>query len=231
MKLTTWTFYKASSFQTLTGDNQKIRSVPVLVLRPDFVKERTVLCLALTQKAVNSIIIDLQNKAIQGQELLEIFKDNIGFASTDNLEKIDAKGLDLSTPILDENIKNLIETYNLFLTSEPIEFDSADYETTEKAQQQKDVFTNVEVDKMKLPVLLETLNVGMENYKQRVEEFSKLKESKIPAKKDELFNLQGNLIVFFDQALREMDALIAKLSERNSELYKELQELKGEDKK
>lgn len=80
-------------------------------------------------------------------------------------------------------------------------------------------------------MLLETLNVGMENYKQRIEEFSKLKESEIPSKKDELFNLQGNLIVFFDQALREMDGLIAKLSERNNELYKELQELKGENKK
>ncbi|WP_434341835.1 hypothetical protein V2P24_00430 [Mycoplasma putrefaciens] len=223
MKLTTWTFYKADHFQSLSKDEVLTRTIPVLILRPDATQEKTLLCLALTQKIVNSIIIDLQNKVFSSDELLEIFKDNIGFTSTENLTEIDVKGINLSTNIHPENIKNLVQTYNLFLNKQPITFDTKDYQTMDLIKQQTETFIDVDLENMQLSALLQTLNIGMQNYRERLEQLSKLKEDKLLENKEQLFNLQANLISFFDQAVRKMDQFISQLSEQNAELIKQLE--------
>ncbi|AEM68979.1 hypothetical protein [Mycoplasma putrefaciens] len=223
MKLTTWTFYKADHFQSLSKDEVLTRTIPVLILRPDATQEKTLLCLALTQKIVNSIIIDLQNKVFSSDELLEIFKDNIGFTSTENLTEIDAKGINLSTSIHPENIKNLVQTYNLFLNKQPITFDTKDYQTMDLIKQQTEIFIDVDLENMQLSALLQTLNIGMQNYRERLEQLSKLKEDELLENKEQLFNLQANLISFFDQAVRKMDQFISQLSEQNAELIKQLE--------
>ncbi|EXU60346.1 hypothetical protein [Mycoplasma mycoides] len=223
MKLKNWTFYKAKQFVKLNESNEILKDLAVLVLRPDINKEKTLLAIGLDKKVVNSLIIDLQNKAFEENELFEIFKENIGFVSTEEISEIDAKGLNLSTPIHPDNIKSIIKIYNLFLNIEPIEFDTKDYQDLETIQNQEDVFTNVDFENIPLPALLQTLNVGMENYKQRVEEIFELDGKESINKKLELVNIQSNLIAFFDQALRKMDEIITKLSEQNAELIKKLE--------
>ncbi|CBW53914.1 Conserved hypothetical protein [Mycoplasma mycoides subsp. capri LC str. 95010] len=223
MKLKNWTFYKAKQFVKLNESNEVLKDLAVLILRPDINKEKTLLAIGLDKKVVNSLIIDLQNKAFEENELFEIFKENIGFVSTEEISEIDAKGLNLSTPIHPDNIKSIIKIYNLFLNVEPIEFDTKDYQDLETIQNQEDVFTNVDFENIPLPALLQTLNVGMENYKQRVEEIFELDGKESINKKLELVNIQSNLIAFFDQALRKMDEIITKLSEQNAELIKKLE--------
>ncbi|QVK06169.1 restriction endonuclease subunit S domain-containing protein [Mycoplasma mycoides] len=223
MKLKNWTFYKAKQFVKLNESNEISKDLAVLVLRPDINKEKTLLAIGLDKKVVNSLIIDLQNKVFEENELFEIFKENIGFVSTEEISEIDAKGLNLSTPIHPDNIKSIIKIYNLFLNVEPIEFDTKDYQDLETIQNQEDVFTNVDFENIPLPALLQTLNVGMENYKQRVEEIFELDGKESINKKLELVNIQSNLIAFFDQALRKMDEIITKLSEQNAELIKKLE--------
>ncbi|QVJ96503.1 hypothetical protein I7634_00940 [Mycoplasma mycoides subsp. capri] len=223
MKLKNWTFYKAKQFVKLNESNEILKDLAVLVLRPDINKEKTLLAIGLDKKVVNSLIIDLQNKIFEENELFEIFKENIGFVSTEEISEIDAKGLNLSTPIHPDNIKSIIKIYNLFLNVEPIEFDTKDYQDLETIQNQEDVFTNVDFENIPLPALLQTLNVGMENYKQRVEEIFELDGKESINKKLELVNIQSNLIAFFDQALRKMDEIITKLSEQNAELIKKLE--------
>lgn len=223
MKLKNWTFYKAKLFVKLNESNDILKDIAVLVLRPDINKEKTLLAIGLDKKVVNSLIIDLQNKAFEENDLFEIFKENIGFVSTEEISEIDAKGLNLSTPIHPDNIKSIIKIYNLFLNVEPIEFDTKDYQDLETIQNQEDVFTNVDFENIPLPALLQTLNVGMENYKQRVEEIFELDGKESINKKLELVNIQSNLIAFFDQALRKMDEIITKLSEQNAELIKKLE--------
>ncbi|ACU78973.1 restriction endonuclease subunit S domain-containing protein [Mycoplasma mycoides] len=223
MKLKNWTFYKAKQFVKLNESNEILKDLAVLVLRPDINKEKTLLAIGLDKKVVNSLIIDLQNKVFEENELFEIFKENIGFVSTEEISEIDAKGLNLSTPIHPDNIKSIIKIYNLFLNVEPIEFDTKDYQDLETIQNQEDVFTNVDFENIPLPALLQTLNVGMENYKQRVEEIFELDGKESINKKLELVNIQSNLIAFFDQALRKMDEIITKLSEQNAELIKKLE--------
>ncbi|WP_434343723.1 hypothetical protein V2P32_00975 [Mycoplasma sp. 06067-C1-B144P-99-0482-3] len=223
MKLKNWTFYKAKQLVKLNESNQVLEDIAVLILRPDINKEKTLLAIGLDKKVVNSLIIDLQNKAFEENELFEIFKENIGFVSTEEISEIDAKGLNLSTPIHQDNIKSIIKIYNLFLNVEPIEFDTKDYQNLEAIQNQEDVFTNVDFENIPLPALLQTLNVGMENYKQRVEEIFELNGKESINKKLELVNIQSNLIAFFDQALRKMDDIITKLSEQNAELIKKLE--------
>ncbi|UZK64120.1 hypothetical protein MNF30_04100 [Mycoplasma mycoides subsp. capri] len=223
MKLKNWTFYKAKQFVKLNESNEILKDLAVLILRPDINKEKTLLAIGLDKKVVNSLIIDLQNKAFEENELFEIFKENIGFVSTEEISEIDAKGLNLSTPIHPDNIKSIIKIYNLFLNVEPIEFDTKDYQDLETIQNQEDVFTNVDFENIPLPALLQTLNVGMENYKQRVEEIFELDGKESINKKLELVNIQSNLIAFFDQALRKMDEIITKLSEQNAELIKKLE--------
>ncbi|QVK02960.1 restriction endonuclease subunit S domain-containing protein [Mycoplasma mycoides] len=223
MKLKNWTFYKAEQFVKLNESNEILKDLAVLILRPDINKEKTLLAIGLDKKVVNSLIIDLQNKVFEENELFEIFKENIGFVSTEEISEIDAKGLNLSTPIHPDNIKSIIKIYNLFLNVEPIEFDTKDYQDLETIQNQEDVFTNVDFENIPLPALLQTLNVGMENYKQRVEEIFELDGKESINKKLELVNIQSNLIAFFDQALRKMDEIITKLSEQNAELIKKLE--------
>ncbi|QQY78431.1 hypothetical protein JLS56_01145 [Mycoplasma mycoides subsp. capri] len=223
MKLKNWTFYKAKQFVKLNESNEILKDLAVLILRPDINKEKTLLAIGLDKKVVNSLIIDLQNKVFEENELFEIFKENIGFVSTEEISEIDAKGLNLSTPIHPDNIKSIIKIYNLFLNVEPIEFDTKDYQDLETIQNQEDVFTNVDFENIPLPALLQTLNVGMENYKQRVEEIFELDGKESINKKLELVNIQSNLIAFFDQALRKMDEIITKLSEQNAELIKKLE--------
>ncbi|ADK69536.1 hypothetical protein V2P57_01205 [Mycoplasma mycoides subsp. mycoides] len=223
MKLKNWTFYKAKQFVKLNESNEILKDIAVLVLRPDINKEKTLLAIGLDKKVVNSLIIDLQNKVFEENELFEIFKENIGFVLTEEISEIDAKGLNLSNPIHPDNIKSIIKIYNLFLNVEPIEFDTKDYQDLETIQNQEDVFTNVDFENIPLPALLQTLNVGMENYKQRVEEIFELDGKESINKKLELVNIQSNLIAFFDQALRKMDEIITKLSEQNAELIKKLE--------
>ncbi|WFQ92052.1 hypothetical protein MFERI14815_00668 [Mycoplasma feriruminatoris] len=227
MKLKNWTFYKAKQFVKLNESDEVLKDIAVLILRPDINREKTLLGVALDKKVVNSLIIDLQNKAFEENELFDIFKENIGFVSTEEVSEIDAKGLNLSTPIHQDNIKTIIRIYNLFLTPEPIEFDTKDYQDLETIQNQDDVFTNVDFENIPLPALLQTLNVGMENYKQRVEEIFNLDGKEALNKKLELVNIQSNLIAFFDQALRKMDEIITKLDEQNSELIKQLESMKN----
>ncbi|WFQ91232.1 hypothetical protein MFERI13461_00669 [Mycoplasma feriruminatoris] len=227
MKLKNWTFYKAKQLVKLNESNEVLKDIAVLILRPDINREKTLLGVALDKKVVNSLIIDLQNKAFEENELFDIFKENIGFVSTEEVSEIDAKGLNLSTPIHQDNIKTIIRIYNLFLTPEPIEFDTKDYQDLETIQNQDDVFTNVDFENIPLPALLQTLNVGMENYKQRVEEIFNLDGKEALNKKLELVNIQSNLIAFFDQALRKMDEIITKLDEQNSELIKQLESMKN----
>ncbi|SRX63939.1 hypothetical protein MMC68H_00197 [Mycoplasma mycoides subsp. capri] len=154
MKLKNWTFYKAKQFVKLNESNEILKDLAVLVLRPDINKEKTLLAIGLDKKVVNSLIIDLQNKVFEENELFEIFKENIGFVSTEEISEIDAKGLNLSTPIHPDNIKSIIKIYNLFLNVEPIEFDTKDYQDLETIQNQEDVFTNVDFENIPLPALL-----------------------------------------------------------------------------
>ncbi|AME13509.1 hypothetical protein MmmBen326_0255 [Mycoplasma mycoides subsp. mycoides] len=203
MKLKNWTFYKAKQFVKLNESNEILKDIAVLVLRPDINKEKTLLAIGLDKKVVNSLIIDLQNKVFEENELFEIFKENIGFVLTEEISEIDAKGLNLSNPIHPDNIKSIIKIYNLFLNVEPIEFDTKDYQDLETIQNQEDVFTNVDFENIPLPALLQTLNVGMENYKQRVEEIFELDGKESINKKLELVNIQSNLIAFFWSSIKK----------------------------
>ncbi|SYV96498.1 Uncharacterised protein [Mycoplasma putrefaciens] len=90
-------------------------------------------------------------------------------------------------------------------------------------KQQTEIFIDVDLENMQLSALLQTLNIGMQNYRERLEQLSKLKEDELLENKEQLFNLQANLISFFDQAVRKMDQFISQLSEQNAELIKQLE--------
>lgn len=78
MKLKNWTFYKAKQFVKLNESNEVLKDIAVLILRPDINREKTLLGVALDKKVVNSLIIDLQNKAFEENELFDILKKILG---------------------------------------------------------------------------------------------------------------------------------------------------------
>jgi formyltetrahydrofolate synthetase len=193
-----------------------------ICLRPDILKPNRLLGFGIDKQLGATKVIDLQNHILNEQNLIEILSNKIGIVEVSTIKELILKEENMSDiSIRKENIKNIIQTYNVFVKADIIEFNSTDFDTQEKLEAANELFTELNIKSMSINQLLNTINSGMNDYYLKMNELrdSNLSNEEKIQKTLTLSTLQGNLILFFEETLRKMDSLIG-------EQHKELEALK-----
>ncbi|WP_031542235.1 hypothetical protein [Mesoplasma photuris] len=223
MKLKTWHFYKATNLIDIEGKNTIEGEFILLNLRPDIQKPNRLLTFGISLEGAAQIMADLQNKELTHDAIFKMMGEKIGFVEIDSVSDAVISTNNFSEkPLRDDNIKKIIEMYNIFIKSESIEFDTEDYSTEEKLRSSEDIFTKMDIKSMSIAQLLNTLTAGMNEYYGKTNELSNpsISADERIQKTLNLSTLQSNLILFFDQTVRKMDELIVKQEKELKELKK-----------
>ncbi|ATZ18503.1 hypothetical protein ESOMN_v1c01180 [Williamsoniiplasma somnilux] len=228
MKLQTWSIYKGKKLKNLEGQTLVEKEFPFVLLRPDLNKENRVLGIVINGEYANTSILDLQNRILSSDHIYDIFKDKLGLVDIADISEYHLGSENISqNSIRQENIQILVDVYNIFIKKEVITFESDDYSTIEKIRQQPDLFSDVNLETMPLPQLLNTLGAGLQDYndkmtliKQETDEEAKV------LKVLNVSNLQSNLIVFFDETLKRFDEIIKNQAKELENLRQELANFK-----
>ncbi|WP_026389258.1 hypothetical protein [[Acholeplasma] multilocale] len=226
MKLKTWSFYKADDLHDVEGNILIKGEFILLILRPDILKPNRVLGFGIPAEFGTTKVIDLQNKELTHEDVNSIFGDKLGVIEIEGIEELIIKDTNLSnTPVREENIKKIIEVYNIFIKKQAIEFDTEDYSSLEKLQEQGDKFTELDLQAMPLPQLLNTVTAGLQDYYGKAAELRnpELNNDQRIQKTLNMATLQSNLILFFEQTVQKMDELIAQQQKVIKELKDELE--------
>lgn len=229
MKLKNWSFYLASDLLDVEG-NSLIKGEFILVcLRPDVLKPNRILGFGIEKELGTTKVVDLQNRILTDENVAEIFTNKIGVVEASTIKELIVKEENMSAiPVREENINTIIQTYNVFVKANIIEFDSNDFDTVDKLEAANEMFTELNLKSMSINQLLNTINSGMNDYYSKLNELRnpQISETDKVQKTLTLSTLQGNLILFFEETLRKMDGLIGKQHEEITELKKQLDEKK-----
>lgn len=225
MKLTTWTIYQGRNLRNI--DNKTILSgpFPFLLIRPDLTHGNEILGLAIDNQFAASQVSDLLNRPLQPNQLIEIFRDKMGLINAKDIDGYQLKEKNLSTnPILEANIRALIETYNILIKSNPITFDIHDYDSDEKVKKNQNIFLEINFQNMPTHQLINAINSGMLDFYKRLNELrdQKLNDTERREKTLAMSGLQTNLILFFEQTLKRMDQIIIEQGKKIKTLEAEL---------
>ncbi|WP_027063397.1 hypothetical protein [Mesoplasma seiffertii] len=226
MKFKNWSFYLANDLLDVEG-NSLIKGEFILVcLRPDILKPNRILGFGIEKELGTTKVVDLQNRILTDQNVADIFTNKIGVVEASTIKELIIKDENMSlTPIREENIKTIIDTYNVFVKAEVIEFDSNEFDTVDKLEAANEKFTELNLKSMSINQLLNTINSGMNDYYGKLNELRnpQISETEKIQKTLNLSTLQGNLILFFEETLRKMDGLIGKQHEEIIELKKQIE--------
>lgn len=221
MELTTWTIYQGKDLKNIENKVITQGEFPFLLLRPDLNKGNEMLGLAIIDEYVASAVMDLINRPLGAKELTEIFKDKMGLINIQNIQNYSLKESNISlTPIQAQNIKTLMETYNILIKEKPITFDTKDYDTDEKVKNKQNIFLELNFQNMPTHQLINAINSGMTDFYKRLNDLREptLTEHERQEKMLQMNGLETNLIFFFEQTLKRMDEIIAQQDKRIKEL-------------
>lgn len=228
MKLATWTIYKGKNLKNIKNEIFVKEEFPFVLLRPDFNNPNEVLGIAITDQFVSSSIIDLLNRRISKQQINEIFKENMGLINVFDISDYFIKSENISLKsILFENIKSIIEVYNILVKDNSIKFNTNDFDTEEKIKKNQVLFLDLNFKNMRTNQLIGTINVGMKDFYDRLNSFKETSLNE-EQRKEIIMNMSGlqtNLIFFFEEMLKRMDNIVVEQTQKIQDLEKQIENL------